>query len=168
MQQGHILKKLNYDLIRSLGSGSARGLQEKYLLPCCFISWFPWTAYATWPCSVKGSMWPIDRIPRVRGVGRLGGLGRGSLGKIFATLLLHLWFSLIWYATWPCSDKVEFWPFDPTPQVHSVGESQALDRKSLLICFIFIVPLSACEISVKILTNYWVIAKVNYLTFDPI
>ena len=24
-------------------------------------------------------------------------------------MLLHLWFPLIWYATWPCSEKVEFW-----------------------------------------------------------
>ena len=30
---------------------------------------------------------------------------------------------------------------------------RAFDRKSRLICFIFIVPLSACEISVKILTT---------------
>ena len=38
---------------------------------------------------------------------RVGGLGLES--KIFTTELLHLWFSfLIWYATWPCSEKVEF------------------------------------------------------------
>ena len=37
----------------------------------------------------------------------------GSAGKIFATMLLHLWFSLIWYATWPCSEKVKFWLIDP-------------------------------------------------------
>ena len=29
--------------------------------------------------------------------------------------------------------KVEFWPFDPTPLVHPGGESQAFDRKWLLI-----------------------------------
>ena len=42
--------------------------------------------------------------------GRGGGMG--SEGMIFATMLLHTWFHLIWYATWPC-EKVEFWPFDP-------------------------------------------------------
>ena len=25
-------------------------------------------------------------------------------------MLLQSWFPLIWYAKWPCSDKVEFWP----------------------------------------------------------
>ena len=29
-----------------------------------------------------------------------------SAGKIFATVLLYSWFHLIWYATWPCSEKV--------------------------------------------------------------
>ena len=33
-------------------------------------------------------------------------------------------------------------------------ETQALDLKLRLICFIFIVPLSACESSVKMLTTY--------------
>ena len=35
-------------------------------------------------------------------------------------MLLHSWFSLIWYATWPCSEKVEFWPTDPIPRVVGV------------------------------------------------
>ena len=35
--------------------------------------------------------------PRVRGG------GRGFPAKLFSTMLLHLWFHLIWYATWPCS-----------------------------------------------------------------
>ena len=39
---------------------------------------------------------------------------RGSAGKIFATMLLHSCFSLMWYATWSSSEKVEFWRFDPT------------------------------------------------------
>ena len=33
--------------------------------------------------------------------------------KIFATKLLHWLFPLFWYASWPCFEKVEFWPFDP-------------------------------------------------------
>ena len=42
-----------------------------------------------------------------------GGGRRGSAGKIYATTFPHSWFYLIWYAIWPCSGKVEFWPFDP-------------------------------------------------------
>ena len=30
-------------------------------------------------------------------------------------MLLHWWFRLIWYTTWPRFEKVEFWPSDPTP-----------------------------------------------------
>ena len=41
-----------------------------------------------------------------------------SVDKVFAIMLLDLCFHLIWYATWPCFEKVEFLHFDPT---HSVG-----------------------------------------------
>ena len=37
--------------------------------------------------------------------------------KIIATMLLHTWFPLIWYATWPCFEKVGVFPFDPIPRV---------------------------------------------------
>ena len=74
--------------------------------------------------------------PRVRGG------GRGFQAKIFSTMLLHQWFPLIWYATWPSSEKVKFYlwlqPLGP-PR----GQTQAFDQKSGLICFLFIVPLSA-------------------------
>ena len=39
---------------------------------------------------------------------------RGPAGKIFPIMLLHVWFLLIWYATWPYSEEVEFWALDPT------------------------------------------------------
>ena len=44
-------------------------------------------------------------------------MGAGSAGKIFATTLLHLWFPLIWYATWPCSKKwiLTFWSHHLSP-----------------------------------------------------
>ena len=32
---------------------------------------------------------------------------RVSLNKIFATLLLRSWFPLIWFASWPCTEKVD-------------------------------------------------------------
>ena len=51
--------------------------------------------------------WPFD--PK--------GQGEGSADKIFATMLMHSLFPLIWYATWPFSEKVEFWPVDPIPRV---------------------------------------------------
>ena len=59
-------------------------LRAKYLLPCYCIWWFPLIWYTTWPCSEKVKYWPIDPIPRIR----------GYAGKIFAIMLLHLWFSL--------------------------------------------------------------------------
>ena len=34
---------------------------------------------------------------------------------------LHSCFPLIWFATWPCSEKVEFWTFDPNPRVRGKG-----------------------------------------------
>ena len=43
--------------------------------------------------------------------------GRVSWGKTFAAMLLHSWFTLIWFATWPCFEKVDFWPFESNPRV---------------------------------------------------
>ena len=40
----------------------------------------------------------------------------------------------------------------PTPKVHQGDQTQEFDLRSRLMCFIFIVPLSAREISVK---KYW-------------
>ena len=48
------------------------------------------------------------------------------------------------------SEKVQFWPL-PHLLVLPVDRTQAFELKSRLICLISIVPLSACEISVKIL-----------------
>ena len=53
-----------------------------------------------------------------------------------------------------------------TPPKSTQGRTQAFDQNSRLIRFIFIVPLSAREIPVKIIDN-WVNAKFKYLTFDP-
>ena len=69
--------------------------------------------------------WMLTYWPHQHGLGV-------AAGKIFATILLQSWFSLIWYATWPCSETVaalvillnlicnmtmfwksEFWPTDP-------------------------------------------------------
>ena len=34
------------------------------------------------------------------------------------------WFPLISYATWPCSEKVEFWPINPIPRVREGSASK--------------------------------------------
>ena len=74
------------------------GLRAKYLLPCCSIRDF---CLATWSCSEKVEFWPFDST--------LQGRGRGaSAVKLFATMLLHTSSALIWYATWPYSEKVGF------------------------------------------------------------
>ena len=89
----HVLKKLTFDLLTGSGAWGG-GLKAIYLLLCCCILRFHFIWYATWPCSENVEFWPIDHIPRVVGRG-----GRGSADKIFATMLLHSWFPLIWYAT---------------------------------------------------------------------
>ena len=43
--------------------------------------------------------------------------GGGGGGSLRAKYLLPGWFPSIWYATWPCSEKVEIWPYDPNPRV---------------------------------------------------
>ena len=63
---------------------------------------------------------------------RQGRVGRGSVVKIFATMLLHSWISLIWYATWPWSEKDKFWPIDH-PQLGGGGRG-SLRAKYLLPC----------------------------------
>ena len=41
--------------------------------------------------------------------------------RICACMVLYAPFPLICYATWPCSEKVEFRPIDPTPMVGGGG-----------------------------------------------
>ena len=77
-----------------------------------------------------------------------------SVGKIFATMLLHSWFSLIWYATTPCSEKVLFWPTDSIPRVGSVcGQNICYHVSVFVILFNLICNLTMSWKS-KILT-YW-------------
>ena len=56
------------------------------------------------------------------------GSGSGSTGKIFATMLLNVTVPLIWYATWPYSEKVEFWPL-PHPLSPPRGSDPGLWSK---------------------------------------
>ena len=58
-----------------------------------------------------------------------GGGGGGSAGKIFPIMLLHVWFLLIWYATWPYSEEVEFWALDPNHLSPPRGSDRCLWSK---------------------------------------
>ena len=57
-----------------------------------------------------------------------------SAGKIFATMFLYSWFSLIWYVTWPCPEKVKFWPTDPVFRVGGGGRGVEVFGEQL-ICY---------------------------------
>ena len=56
----------------------------------------------------------------------------------------------------------------PTPKSTPGAHPQAFKLKSCSISFISIVALHACKISAKMLTIALVIAKFEYLTFDPL
>ena len=88
------------------------GLRAKYQLPCCCICdsiYF----YMQHDLVLKKLNFELLTAHTVSG--RVGVLV-GSEGKIFATMLLHMWFHLIWYVRRQRSEKVEFWHFD-TPRV---------------------------------------------------
>ena len=56
-------------------------------------------------------------------------MGRGVWVKTFATMLLHLWYSLIRYATWLYSEKLNF-----DPSGRGWGSGRSLRTKYLLPC----------------------------------
>ena len=62
----------------------------------------------------------------------------------------------------------KFYASAPPPKSTQGARTQAFKLKSRLICFISIAALPACKISAKILTIALVIAKFEYLTFDPL
>ena len=99
---------------------------------CFEYLWFHSIWYATWPFSEKVEFWHFDHTRR-----------SGTMRKMFANMLLRASFPLIWYATCPYSHKLKF-------DLHPGGLTQAFDLQSHSICFIFIVPLSECEISVNL------------------
>ena len=113
------LKKLNFDhLTPSLGSWGRGGLGANIyyhvaafvilLKLICNMSMF-------W----KGSI--LIFWPHPQDWGGIGVGAAGFAGKIVATMLLHFLFSLIWYATWSFSEKVEFWRTGHHPQGLRVG-----------------------------------------------
>ena len=77
-----------------------------------------------------------------------------SVGKIFATMLLHSWFSLIWYATTPCSEKNLFWPTDSIPRVGSVCRQNICYHVSVFVILFNLICNLTMSWKSKILT-YW-------------
>ena len=102
-----------------------------------------------WICNMttfrkKYIVWPFDPTPWVEGV---------SVGKIFATMLLQKSSALIWYATWPYSEKSLILTSAPPPKSTQQARTQAFKLKSRLICFISIAALPVCKISAKNINN---------------
>ena len=64
--------------------------------------------------------WPFDPTPWVEGV---------SVSKIFAIMLLPASSALIWYATWPYSEKKFNFDPCPTPLVHPTGSDTGLQTE---------------------------------------
>ena len=96
----------------------------------------------------KVEFWPTDPIPRV-GL-RWGGVwGQNICYHVAAFVIL---FNLICNMTMFWKSLIfTFWPHPLSPPR---GWDTGLQSKITFDMFIFIVPLSACEISLKILTTY--------------
>ena len=75
--------------------------------------------------------------------------------------MLHASFSLIWYTTWPYSEKVWFWPFDPFIHSRGLGGGGSV-RKNIS----YHVP--SCVIPFNLVCNMTIFWKKNgFLPFDP-
>ena len=107
MQHDHVLKKIiltfwSHHLSPPRGSGT--GLRSKIMFDMFHIyctsvcSCYHVAAFAI-PLMCSMTMFWKSWILTFWGE-------RGVAGKIFATMLLHSRFPLIWYATWSCSAKV--------------------------------------------------------------
>ena len=100
MQHDHVLKKLNFDLLTPTPGVGVVCRQNICNHVAAFVILFNLICNMTmfWE-KLNLTYWPHPKW--------VGGEGGGGGG---ATMLLHSWFSLIWYATWSCFEKVEFWP----------------------------------------------------------
>ena len=109
--------------------------------------------------SQKYMVWPFDPTPWVEGV---------SVGKIFATMLLQKLSALIWYATWPYSEKFNF-GLGPHPRIPPQGLGPMPSNYNTVWYVLYLLMLCLhAKFQQKILTIALVIAKFKYLTFDPL
>ena len=137
MQHDHILKKMYFDLLTPPQGSKVGVLGQNF---CSHVAAFIIPFNLICNMTIFWNKWILTFWPQPqgRGVGGLvvvvgGGGGGGEVcGQIFDTMLLHLWFRLTWYATRPCSEKVECWLFDPPGPVG--GGGGGLRAKYLLSC----------------------------------
>ena len=86
-------------------------------------------------------------------------------GKIFASMFLYISFTLIWYVTWPCTEKADFWP---CPNSHSSSRVsyRGLQLKSCLICVLSFVPFSGWNFLTKNIDNWLSYQLLHNYIFD--
>ena len=142
-----------FDPTPRVGGGSVGKIFATMLCICDSISFHmqhdhvlkSWI-FTFWPHPQGGGLW-------VRGV--------GSADKIFATLLLRFLFHLIWYATWPCSEKLNFYLLTPPPGWGVVSEGSGVCRQN--ICY----PVAAFLFPFNLICNLTMFWKSWILTFWP-
>ena len=99
---------------------------------------------------IKDIVWPFDPTPWVQGV---------SVGKIFATMLLPASSALIWYATWPYSEKSLILTLAPPSNSIQQARTQAFKLESCwYVSYLLLLCLYA-KCQQKILTIALVIVK---------
>ena len=141
MQHDHVLKKLKFDILTPSPGSVREGVgfcgQNIYYHCAAFVILY---LICNRPCSEKVEFWPFDPIPRVR---RLWG-GGGSAGKIFATILLHSWFSLIWYALWNVLKKLNFNLLIPSPKAtQGVRHRHSIENHGWYVSYLLYLCLNA-------------------------
>ena len=148
-------EKVNFDILTPPpgSAGGRRGSAGKIYAAMFPHSWFYLIWYAIWPCSGKVEFWPFD--PRVRGWGWAGLRGQNICYHVAALMFP---FNVICNMIMPQKSWIlTFWPHPLSPPRDL---AQAFDQKSRLICFLFIVTLSACKISVKNNDNWLSFCKI--------
>ena len=148
MQHDHVLKKFNFGLLNPSRGSWGRGVCGQDFCYHVAASLILLNLICIWPCSEKVEFWTTDPIPRV-----WGGVFGQNICYHVATFLFLILYNLI------CNMTVLWFHLLTQPPKSTQGVRQAFNRKSRLICFIFIVPLSTSKISVKTLTTLWVIVK---------
>ena len=109
MQHDHVLKKLNFDiLIPSPKSTQGVRHRSKIQHHVWYVSYLLYLCLQLLPCCCIRDCFDVqhDHVLKKLNFDLLW--VEGAAGKIFATMLLHSRFPLIWYATWSCSAKVKF------------------------------------------------------------